>query len=99
MNENDKCKFNLGKVVVTSGINYDMEMSKEFREEILNCLAKYTSCDFSDMKYPEDVQSNYDAIASGEDRIFATYNTSKGEIYIITEWDRSCTTILFPEDY
>jgi len=29
----------------------------------------------------------------------AEYLTSKGKIWIITEWDRSATTILFPSEY
>ena len=42
---------------------------------------------------------NYDAIENGDDRILASYETYKGKIYIITEWDRSSTTILYPHEY
>lgn len=42
---------------------------------------------------------NYMAIENGNDRIFATYETSKWKIYIITEFNREYTTILFPEEY
>lgn len=35
----------------------------------------------------------------GGERIFAGYNTSIGRIWIITEADRSVTTILFPSEY
>ncbi len=47
---------------------------------------------------------NDDAIEaerSGEptDRLFSLYSIGDREICIITEWDRSATTILFPEEY
>lgn len=38
---------------------------------------------------------NDDAVKSGDDRIVAKYDN----IFIITEWDRSVTTILFLEEY
>ena len=47
----------------------------------------------------EDKQMNDEAIKSGNDRILAAYETSKGNIYIITEHDRSATTILFADEY
>ncbi len=31
--------------------------------------------------------------------MFSSYDTDFGKIYIITEYDRSVTTILRPEDY
>lgn len=32
-------------------------------------------------------------------RILSAYDTCHGSIWIITEWDRSVTTILFPSEY
>jgi hypothetical protein len=46
-----------------------------------------------------DMQSNDDAVKTGNDRILAAYNTSEGKVYIITEWDRSYTTLLFANEY
>lgn len=45
---------------------------------------------------------NEQALESGEDRLFSAYIYNKEtneKIWIITEWDRSVTTILFPSDY
>lgn len=92
-------KFKLGTVVETTGINQTRQNDKMFSNEIDKCFARYCNADWSDMEYDDDKAMNDDAIANGNDRIFATYNTSKGKIYIITEWDRSVTTILFPEEY
>ena len=33
------------------------------------------------------------------DRLFSAYETGIGKLYVITEWDRSTTTVLTPEDY
>ncbi len=94
-----KTKFKLGQVVMTSGLHQDTLDNKLFRLQVWNALSRYINADFSDMEHQEDIDMNKTAIKTGEDRIFATYNTCKGKIYIITEWDRSVTTILYPEDY
>lgn len=96
---NNNCKFKLGEVVMTSAVSETISESLVFGLEINKAFERYRNCDWSDMKYEEDKVMNDMAIAGGEDRIFATYRTSKGDIWIITEWDRSYTTILFPEDY
>ena len=33
------------------------------------------------------------------DRLFSAYETGIGKLYVITEWDRSTTTVLTPEEY
>lgn len=45
-----------------------------------------------------EVTSNNEAVKNGE-RILAAYMYGDTKIWIITEWDRSATTILFPEEY
>lgn len=94
-----KTKFILGQIVATKAIHDDIVDNSKFAKEVLDCLRRYANADFSDMEHQEDIDMNIAAIKTGDDRIFATYNTSKGKIYIITEWDRSVTTILYPEDY
>ena len=47
-------------------------------------------------------QQNDNAVANGDDRILAAYKKKDGKawkIWIITEWDRSATTVLFPDEY
>lgn len=58
---------------------------------------KYCKCDWGDT-CEEDVRSNNEAVKNGE-RILAAYMYGDTKIWIITEWDRSATTILFPEKY
>ena len=91
-------KFELGEVVVTRGIGDVMTSDNEFTVEVLEALANYSDGDWG-KTCEEDAAMNDEAVESGDDRILAVYGTSKGDIWIITEWDRSVTTILFPSEY
>lgn len=47
----------------------------------------------------EDRQANERALENGE-RLVSVFRSEAGEkFYVITEWDRSATTVLLPEDY
>ena len=90
-------KFKLGQVVTTASIAVDIADNKKFAKDVTAALMRYTNCDWGDT-CAEDAQINDEAVKSG-DRILAAYDTCNGTIWIITEWDRSATTILYPEDY
>lgn len=61
-------------------------------------LARHVQGDFGDLD-EEDRRANEEAITGGT-RIFSAYNLKDGtRIWIITEADRSYTTILLPSDY
>lgn len=91
-------KFSLGQLVVTRGIVDKMQDSKEFSDFIARSLARYQLSDWGDTN-ESDKLSNDHAV-DGQDRIIAAYNYSNiTTIWIITEWDRSCTTVLFPSEY
>jgi len=90
----------IGTTLMTSGVSDAMLGDVEFETEIGKILGRYLEADFSDMEYPEDIEANLKAISGEtEDRIVATYKTCKGKVLIITEWDRSATTLLFPQEY
>ena len=90
--------YSLGKVVMTNGINSKMAENKKFSDEIMNCFKKYMVCDWGDI-CNEDKEMNDNALRTGTARVLAAYNTSEGRVYIITEQDRSYTTILFADEY
>lgn len=47
----------------------------------------------------DDAEANELALNDGS-RLFSVYHTAaKVKLYVITEWDRSATTILLPEEY
>ena len=91
-------KFGLGQIVVTRGINEKMKNDNEFIRFVQKSLNRYIRCDWGD-SCDEDAASNDEAVKQGE-RILAVYNyDANDKIWIITEWDRSITTILFPDEY
>ena len=96
---NETMLFRLGRTVITKSISDVIEATPRFLDEINFALARYVNGDWGEL--PEgDANSNDFAIKSSQpERVFATYDTTQGKIWIITEWDRSYTTILFPSDY
>lgn len=92
-------KFELGQVVMTAGISTCIKNNKQFEIDVNAALKRYRNADWSDMKYEEDKRQNNHAVSKNTGSIFATYNTCEGTIYIVTEWDRSITTILLPDEY
>ena len=87
----------LGQLVCTVKIAATIEKDSEFQKEIYNSLEKYTKGDWGDT-CEKDCELNDEALASN-DHIVAWYKTSRGNVFIITEADRSVTTILFASEY
>jgi hypothetical protein len=46
----------------------------------------------------DDWKANDEALQNG-DRLLSSYESQGVKFWIITEWDRSVTTVLLPEDY
>lgn len=99
MSENSERTLKLGKLVCTVGINDRMKEDTAFHKFIFVSLGKYINCDWGDI-CAEDKTANDAALISG-DRILAVYifRKTQEKIWIITESDRSVTTILFPSEY
>ena len=65
---------------------------------LLKCVQRHINLDFGDLD-PEDIERNNEATNDGG-RIFSSYIAEGGtKVWIITEADRSSTTILFPSEY
>lgn len=90
-------RFDLGKLVMTSGISNIIKDKPSYQYELVNYLNRYLSGDWGDL-CDSDKRMNEDAIINNE-RILASYITTGGNIYIITERDRSYTTILLRSEY
>ena len=92
--------FELGHIVVTRGIDEKIKEDRGFNSFVNESILKYVVCDWGST-CDEDVESNNEAVENGDARILAVYTYPRtGEtIWIITEWDRSVTTILFPYEY
>lgn len=92
-----KAKFEGGNLVATAGVAYLMETDHTFRTGVLNSLNRHFSGDWGDMD-EEDCETNEEALQHGF-RIMSDYSVNDVRIWIITEADRSATTVLFPEEY
>lgn len=89
-------KFKLGRCLSTR--NAAQLMGKQDINP-LHLLMRHVNGDDGDLS-ADDKALNAAAIASGKDRVFSAYNLSSGDrLWVITEWDRSLTTILLPDDY
>lgn len=91
-------RFEVGQVVTTRGVATACENDLSFTEEVQRAYLKYIACDWGETS-EADRALNDSAVENHDDRILAKYITSKGNIFIITEWDRSATTILFANEY
>jgi hypothetical protein len=91
-------KFPMGKIVMTRGVNDEIAGNANFSKLVLNSLKRHAQCDWGDLS-EQDTASNDSALKNG-DRLFSAYmEEGLKKIWIITEWDRSVTTILFPDEY
>jgi hypothetical protein len=85
-------RFPLGQVAITA--NASLRLSTE---EVMTALNRHASGDWGDL-YPEDTLANDHALNDGG-RLFSAYGQGEERFWIITEANRSVTTILLPEDY
>jgi len=84
----------LGKVVATPGA---LKLLIEAGEDPFDYLARHATGDWGDL-CTFDRRQNEIALRE-EARVFSSYNTPAGKVWVITEADRSITTILLPEEY
>ena len=84
----------LGRVVATPGA---LRLLRDAREEPFGCLSRHASGDWGEVP-PEDARENELALRFGR-RLLSSYPVGGGRVWIITEADRSVTTILLPSEY
>lgn len=87
--------FGLGRVVTTPGAFFVLGMRGRSPEEFIQ---RHVTGDWGDLD-EHDAQMNERALQEGW-RIFSRYELGGGtQIYVITEWNRSATTILLADEY
>ena len=91
----EKKSFPLGQVLITPPAEAILqEASRTFQE----FLDRHASGDWGEIDV-DDWNANEDALTSGA-RLMSVYTvTDKQKIWIITESDRSATTLILPDDY
>lgn len=85
--------FPLGRTVITANAQKNLSNS-----DIQNALNRHQSGDWGEL-CEEDKKINEEALKEGE-QILSVYTSAEGKrFWVITEADKSCTTVLMPEDY
>lgn len=87
-------RFLLGDVVATPSA---LTLMKRHRADARDFLSRHQQGDWGVVDQEDAARNDY-AAANGE-RTFSVYAFGKDRIWIITERDRSVTTILLPEEY
>lgn len=95
MKENQNAKFSLGRVVATPGAIAALADSEE---DGLPYLQRHARGDWGDL-CKEDLEENESSLAQGYRLLSAYHLKDLVKIWIITEADRSVTTILLPNEY
>lgn len=95
--------FETGILTATAAISVEMYRNDDFVKFLKNSLERHKKCDWGDLA-ESDLEMNNLSLDGG--RILSSYNLpenlpvdNESKIWIITEADRSATTILFPSDY
>ena len=88
-------RFQLGQTYITPGAEEALMIAGQTGIEFLR---RHMSNDWGDLS-DEDVRENELSLKEGF-RLLSAYRTAKGQkLWIITEADRSATTILLPSEY
>jgi hypothetical protein len=70
---------------------------EELRLDPAHYLARHVTGDWGDLSADDKKENDYSVTRSL--RIFSAYGTGDSKLWIITEADRSVTTILRPDEY
>lgn len=85
-------KFEPGRMFVTPGV-----LDAINHETIHSLMDRHLAGDWGDVS-PADAKQNEWSLVNGE-RLLSVYHVDDAEIWILTERDRSATTVLLPGDY
>lgn len=89
--------FPMGTLAFSADIAHDVAEGRLPMAEVLGVVRRHLHGDYGDVD-PEDRRMNHDAVAMGG-RVFSAYGLRTGRAWVITEADRSVTTVLYPSEY
>jgi len=86
-------KFDLGQIVITQNAQNTLN-----NQDVIAALSRHVAGDWGDCG-KEDWEANQQALTE-EEGLFSVYHDRNGtKFWIISEADRTSTTILLPQDY
>lgn len=94
-----KTLFNPGTILLTRSIASKKDSAENFSKFIKESLQRHITGDWGDLEEDDKALNDLSLDEEEPGRIFSMYKQGREKIYIITEWDRSATTVLFPENY
>jgi hypothetical protein len=91
-----QARFQLGRVVATPGA---LEALADAGQSAIEFIQRHQSGDWGESLSEEDKRENEFSVDK-ELRIFSAHHTARGvKLWLITEADRSVTTLLLPSEY
>ena len=91
----EKKNVPLGQIVATPGA---LQALQESQQSPMEFLSRHHQGDWGDVCI-NDWNANDQDLKDGN-RLLSAYRTNKDvKLWVITEWDRSATTILLPNEY
>ena len=90
--------FPYGRLLVTSTVAVKQDEDEGFLAFVLKSLKRHLLGDWGDVN-EKDAQANNASLKQGLRLVSAYQSETYPEIWIITERDRSITTVLFPNEY
>lgn len=88
-------RFPLGPVFVADEAAHALARGGE---SLLTFLLRHLAGDWGTVA-PDSVRLNDRAVHSGDDRLFSQYPFGDDNLWVITEHDRSYTTLFYPHEY
>jgi hypothetical protein len=93
MSDEHQPLFSLGQTVITANAQSTLHP-----EDVLKAIQRHARGDWGDLCDEDRAENARSLVRSG--RLFSVYHDrNRVKMYVITEWDRSVTTVLLPEDY
>ena len=87
--------FPLGRLLITPGAQEELKSCGDLSP--FDLIFRHQKGDWGDI-CPEDIGANERALEEGN-RLFSVYKVYETTFWVITESDRSATTILLPHEY
>jgi len=97
-NKSTDTKIPLGQLVMTRGVNDRVADDTEFAKFVTESLGRHAKGDWGDL-CQEDKKENDFSLKKGFRLLSAYERDGLPKIWIITEADKSVTTVLFPDEY
>ena len=88
--------LSLGHVVATPGA---LDMVRDYGLDVLSLVRRHASGDWGDLGRDDALANDLALDPACPARVLSAYETDGGWLWVITEADRSATTVLLPSEY